>query len=185
MEDLNMRKNQLWLAVAVAALMLALAPGASAQLNSNQATVNLNAVLGEAVTVSAGPGTVNFALAAAGIANGSSPVSITTSWVLASSRTGVSLHAYFSSAVALTDGSGNNIPTSNVEGSVNGGGFGSFTGGAGPFGTESIQVFNVAITPVNVNSSRTDSLDLRINTTGLGLPAGTYTGVLNIQAQAI
>jgi hypothetical protein len=28
-------------------------------------------------------------------------------------------------------------------------------------------------------------LNLRISTVGLGLPAGLYTGVLNIQAQAL
>jgi hypothetical protein len=170
--------------LAVLALALAVAPAAFAQLNSNQATVNLNAVLGESLTVTAGPGTVNFVLPASGVANGSAPVSITTAWVLDGSRTNVSCYAYFSSAVALTDGT-NNIPTSNVQGSVNGGAFGTFTGGAGPFGTESIQVFSVAIGAANRNSSSVDSLDLRINTAGLGLPASNYTGVLNIQAQAI
>ncbi len=170
--------------LAVLALALAFAPAAFAQLNSNQATVNLNATLGETLTVAAGPGTVNFALPASGIANGSAPVAITTSWALSGSRTSVRLYAYFSSAVALTDGT-NNIPTSNVLGSVNGGAFGAFTGGAGPFGTESIQVFNQAITNANRNAARADNVDLRINTTGLGLPASTYTGVLNIQAQAL
>jgi hypothetical protein len=44
---------------------------------------------------------------------------------------------------------------------------------------------SVAITDANRNGASSDTLDLRINTAGLGLPAGTYTGVLNIQAQAI
>jgi hypothetical protein len=46
-------------------------------------------------------------------------------------------------------------------------------------------VFSQAINNANRNSSRNDTVDLRIDTTGLGLPASTYTGVLNIQAQAI
>jgi hypothetical protein len=177
-------KTRFAVALALLGLALAGAPAAYAQLNSNQATVNLNAVLGESLTVSAGPGTVNFALAASGIANGSAPVSITTSWVLDSSRSSVACYAFFASAVALTDGT-NNIPTANVQGSINGGAWAAFTGGSGPFGTESQQIFSVAIGAGNRNSSRVDSLDLRIDSTGLGLPASTYTGVLNIQAQAI
>jgi hypothetical protein len=35
------------------------------------------------------------------------------------------------------------------------------------------------------NSTHSDSVALQINTTGLALPAGTYTGTLTIQAQAI
>jgi hypothetical protein len=37
----------------------------------------------------------------------------------------------------------------------------------------------------NRNSSHSDTLNLNINTTGLALPAGTYTGTLHIQAQAL
>ena len=37
----------------------------------------------------------------------------------------------------------------------------------------------------NNPATRTDSLNLQINTTGLNLPAGAYTGVLHIQAQVI
>ena len=174
-----------WVVAGFAALVLMAAPSAHAQLNSNQAQVQLNAVLGESLTVSANPGLVSFALAGNGVAPGNSAVSITTTWVLDGSRTQVDLYAYFSSTTALTDGGGNNIPTANVSGSVNGGGFAAFTGGAGPFGAESIQVFSAAITNANRNGSRNDTLSLQIDTTALGLPAGTYTGVLNIQAQAI
>ena len=174
-----------WMILGVLALILAMAPASQAQLNSNQATVALNATLAESLTVAAGPGTVSFILPASGTANGNAPVSIDTTWTLAPTRTSVKLFAYFSSTTALTDGSGNNIPTSKVSGSVNAGPFGAFTGGAGPFGTESIQVFNQAITSANWSATRNDSVALRIDTTGLGLPSGTYTGTLNIQAQAL
>ena len=177
--------HKAWMALGVLALALAMAPASQAQLNSNQATVALNATLGESLTVAAGPATVTFALAAAGVSNGNSPVAVTTSWVLGPTRTSVNLYAYFSSVNALTDGSGNNIPTANVSGSVNAGPFGAFTGGVSPFGTESIQVFSQAISSANWNSSRNDSVALRIDTTGLTLPAGTYTGTLNVQAQAL
>ncbi|MCL4522381.1 MAG: hypothetical protein M1453_09350 [Acidobacteria bacterium] len=177
--------HKAWMALGVLALALAMAPVSQAQLNSNQATVALNATLAESLTVTAGPAVVSFILPASGISNGSAPVAITTSWALAPTRTNVSLYAYFATVNALTDGGGNNIPTANVNGSVNAGPFGAFTGGAGPFGTESIQVFSQAIGAANWNSSRNDSVALQIDTTGLGLPSGTYTGTLNIQAQAI
>jgi hypothetical protein len=98
----------------------------------------------------------------------------------------VNEYAYFTtSAAALTDGAGDNIPSANVTGSFNGGAFAAFTG-ASPFAAgSSITLFNQFIFIFNVTGTRTDSLNLRINTTGLNLPAGTYTGLLHIQAQAL
>lgn len=174
--------HKAWAVAGLAALALLAAP-AHAQINSNQAQVQLNAVLAESLTVSATPGLVNFALAGSGVANGDSSVAITTTWVLGASRTNVTVVAYFNSANALTDGT-NNIPTTNVSGSVNGGGFGPFTN-ASVFGANSIQIRSTAITDANRNSSGNDTIALQIDTTGLGLPAGTYTGTLNIQARAI
>ena len=96
------------------------------------------------------------------------------------------VYAYFSSASALTDGAGDNIPTSSVLGSINAGAYASFTGGTGPFGVNSLQVFSQTVGAAGTfNASHSDNVALQINTTGLGLPAATYTGTLNIQAQAL
>jgi hypothetical protein len=77
------------------------------------------------------------------------------------------------------------IPVGSVTGSVNGGAATAFTG-TSPFATgSSLNVAHVNITGVNKNSSESDSLALTVDTTGAGLPAGTYTGTLFIQAQAI
>jgi hypothetical protein len=156
----------------------------SAQLNSKVANVNLNAMLSTAITITAAPAVVNFALLRSGTSTGSAPVSITTTWTLPFFIGNVNEYAYFTtSAAALTDGAADNIPSANVSGSVNGGAFTAFTG-ASPFAAgSSITVFNQFIFFFNINASRTDSLNLRINTTGLNLPAGTYSGVLHIQAQ--
>ncbi len=155
-------------------------------LNSNTASVNLNAVLAESLTVSASPAIVNFTLAASGTANGSAPVAITTSWTLGKGRTSMKVFAYFSSGTALTDGANDNIPTSAVLGNVNTTSYAPFTGGTGPFGANSIQVFSQALAGAGTfNSTHSDSVALQINTTGLALPAATYTGTLNIQAQAL
>ena len=179
--------KQAWVGLASAALLFAVAPVAKAQLNSNQATVNLNAVMAESLSVSAAPGTVNFTLPASGIAPGSAPVVINTAWVLSPARTKVSVYAFLgSAAAALTDGAGNNIASSKVSGSVNAGPMTPFTG-VSPFSANaSITVVNaLAITNANRNSNRSDNVALQIDTTGLGLPSGTYTGVMTVQAQAI
>lgn len=171
------------------ALMLMSVPGAQAQVNSNTASVNLNAVMAETISVSAAPGTVNFTpLSSNGVTNGDSSITVNTSWVLQPSRGTMNVYAYFvSAAAALTHSTDVTfvIPTSRVEGQINAGAFSAFTGNS-PFGAgSSLTVASVAIVGNNKNSSRSDSLTLRIDTTGAALPAGTYTGTLLIQAQAI
>lgn len=181
-----MRSKNLLIALGLLGLTLMVAPVSQAQINSNVATVNLNAVLSESITVSAAPGLVNFALVGSGVSAGSAQVAIDTTWSLSTARTNVAVYAYFTApAAALTDGAGNDIPSSAVSGSVNGGAMGAFTG-ASPFsGASAITIGSQAVGVGSFNSSRSDTLDLQIDTTGLGLPAATYTGVLNIQAQAI
>jgi hypothetical protein len=160
---------------------------AFAQLNSKTAAVSLNAALSSSITVTASPGLVNFNLPPSGVANGSVPVSITTSWVLPVLFGQVTEYAYFASpASALADGAGDNIPSANVSGSFDGGAFSAFAG-TSPFAAgSSMTLFNqFVLILLNSSATRTDTLNLRIDTTGLGLPAATYTGVLHIQAQAI
>src|SRR5437879_405951 len=108
--------------LALLAELLACASALQAQLKSNVAAVNLNALLNSSLTVAAAPGLVNFALAPNGVASGSSTITITTSWVLPASAGNVTLYAFFNSAaLALANGAGNNIPSSRGRGSVNGG----------------------------------------------------------------
>jgi hypothetical protein len=172
-----------WLPIVI--LLLAGAP-AHAQLNSNIAGVNLAANLTTSLTVTASPGLVNFPLIPSGITNGSTAITVNTSWTLSPSVGAVKTYAYFTSAAAaLTDGAGDNIPSTSVSGSVNGGAFGAFTG-VSPFAAaSSVTVSNIRILGNNKSGNQSDSLNIRINTTGLNLPAGNYTGVLTIQAQAL
>jgi hypothetical protein len=174
------------LGVLAAALVL-LPARAQAQLKSNAAAVNLNATLSSAISITAAPGLVNFNLVPNGVANGSVPISIKTTWALPILFGNLNEYAYFTSPVsALSDGAGDSIPSSSVSGSINGGAFTNFTG-ASPFAAgSSMTLFNQVIFIFFTNpGTRTDTLNLRINTTGLGLPAGLYTGVLHIQAQAL
>ncbi|MGD0909004.1 MAG: hypothetical protein ABSA96_15590 [Candidatus Acidiferrales bacterium] len=176
-----------WIVMSALTLTLVLAQASQAQaINSNQATVNLNAVLAESLTVSASPATVNFTLAASGTSNGSAPVAITTTWALGKTRTSVKVYAYFTGTTALSDGAGDIIPTSSVLGSINSGAYAPFTGGAATFNVNSLLVLSQTIGAAGTfNSSHSDNVALQINTTGLALPAATYTGTLNVQAQAL
>jgi hypothetical protein len=169
----------------VAVLLLALAVPARAQKNSNYGTVNLQANKFESLSVTAAPALVNFNLVAAGgVAPGSAPITVTTTWVLFPFRTATTYAYFVSSAAALTDGAGNNITSSQVQGSVNGGAYTAFTG-ASPFSPSgSVQIYSTFIF-FNIWGSHTDTLNLQINTTGVKLPAGIYSGLLVIQAQAI
>lgn len=182
---------KIWCAWVFCAILLLFAHSAGAQANSNAAGVNLNAVLNPQLTVNASPATVNFNLPPGGTDIGDSPVTISTRWILPFGFSGffanVSLWAYFTSpAAALSNGAGSNIPAARVSGSVNGGAFAPFTT-AGPFSPAGRQIFSqfVLTIPPFSQGQRTDSLNLQIDTSGLGLPAGTYTGVLVIQARAI
>lgn len=168
------------------AMFLALVPSpAWAQLKSNPATVNLNATLNTGITITAAPGLVNFNLVRSGTATGSVPISITTNWTLPRIFGNIAEYAYFTTAAAaLTDGGGDNIPSANVAGSLNGGAYAAFTGASPYAAGSSLTLFNQFFFIFFSNpGTRTDSLNLQINTTGLNLPAGTYTGVLHIEAQ--
>lgn len=179
-----MRTGHRILIVLGALAVLGLAPSSQAQLNSNTAVINLNAVRNPFLAVAAGPPLVNFALPPNGIGNGSTNVTIQTAWLFFPGFR-VSCYAYFTNpAVALTSGV-RDIPSSRVQGSVNGGAYQAFTGGSPFVAGGAVTLFTQTITFANFNSSRNDTLALRIDTTGLGLPAATYAGVLRIRAQII
>jgi heme/copper-type cytochrome/quinol oxidase subunit 3 len=163
---------------------------ASAQLNSGAQTIALNANLAESLTLTLSANTVNFTLAAGSATNaGSAGVTATTAWTLAPGRTSVGVYAYFTSATAaLTDGAGDNIPSSAFYIADNAGTSTPLTNtvayGAANAG---LKLATVAITGANRSSSRTDAMTFNINLSGgtlPQLPANTYTGTLNIQAQA-
>ena len=173
-------------------LILAVPAAFSQALNSNTATVTLTATLSESLTVAATPTAVTFPLVAGGTATGNAPVAVTTTWVLSGSRTTVTLVGYFASANAALSNAGPpvvNIPTSEVLGEMTTGTpttFTAFTQSAplGPGGA-GLTLFTNPISATNRSSTRTDNLNLEINLTNQPqLPAGTYTGTLNLQAQA-
>jgi len=185
-------KTRRLLGIAAVAITMAFATTmASAQaLNSGAQTIALNATLAESLTLSLSANSVNFTLAAGSATNaGSANITATTAWVLKPGRTAVGVYAYFTSATAaLTDGAGDNIPSSAFYIADNAGASTALTTSA-PFGAANagLQLANVSITGTNKSASRTDVMAFNINLSGgtlPQLPANTYTGTLNIQAQA-
>jgi hypothetical protein len=192
--QMSIRNNALsYKQIPVAILFILGSSAALSQLNSNTASVALKATLGESLTVAATPSAVAIPLVSGGTATGTSPVAITTTWVLSASRTTVTLVGYFASAtVALTDGAAtpDNIPASEVLGQMTTGTPTSFTAftQTAPLGTAGagLTLFTQGLSAANRTANRTDNLSLEINLASQPqLPAGSYTGTLNIQAQAL
>jgi len=176
--------------VGLAVMLAVLASPLRAQVrNSGASTITLQAVLTDSISVSLSGNAVNFNLTAGSASNpGSVGVTATTSWLLKPSVGSVNLYAFFSnSAAALTDGAGDNIPSADFQISDNAGPFAALTSTV-PFGgaNAGLQVSSVKILGNNRSGTRTDVLNFNINlSTSPNMNAGTYTGTLTIQAQAI
>ena len=175
--------------LAIALIITGAASLASAQaLNSGAQPIALSATLAESLTLSLTANAVNFPLTAGAAANpGSTNITATTTWALKASRTAVVVDAYFTSAAAaLTDGAGNNIPSSAFTIADNGGAAAPLVNSVAFGGAlAGLQLANVAITAANRAGTRNDIMAFNINLTTLPqLPAATFTGTLNIQAQA-
>ena len=186
-----MRRGDLIRAAVLLGLTLAASLAEGQVLNSGAQAINLTANLNESMTLSLSSNSVSFSLTAGSGTNpGSASISATTTWVLKPGRTAVGVYAYFaSSAVALTDNAtptADNIPSSAFFISNNGGALNALTATT-PFGgaNAGLLLSNTGITGVNKNSTRTDTMSFNIDLSSqTQLPAGTYTGVLTIQAQA-
>jgi hypothetical protein len=119
-----------------------------------------------------------------------SPVVIQTSWNVVPGQTNtVDLIAYFSVPSQAMTGGSIQIPSSRVLGRMATGLPAAFTalsqngvGGVGSPGG-SLHLLAVNIGGGNKNASRTDNLDLQLDLVGFPpLPAGSYSGVLNLRA---
>ena len=177
-------------AAALAMLIALLATPAGAQvLNSGASTITLNAVLSQAITLTLSANAVNFNLTSGSGSNpGSTAITATTAWTLRPNVGSLKVYAFFSNAAsALTDGAGNNIPSADFQISNNGGAFAALTNTV-PFGGANTGLL-LSTTPIlgnNKTGTHNDVMNFNINLVPLpALPAGTYTGTLTIQAQAI
>jgi hypothetical protein len=158
-------------------------------LNSAASTITLNAVLSQSISLTLSANAVNFTLTGGSANNpGSTSITATTTWTLKPSVGSLKVYAFFSNSTsALTDGAGNNIPSADFQISNNGGAFNPLTNTV-PFGgaNAGLQLSSTPILGNNRTGTRNDVMNFNINLAPLPqLPAGTYTGTLTIQAQAI
>ena len=179
--------------IAVAALLTLAAalPGQAQVVNSGARTIALQATLSEAITLTLSANAVNFNLVSGSTSNpGSTSITATTSWTLRPNRGNLNVYAFFSSAAAaLTNGAGNNIPSSAFQISDNGGPFNALTNTV-PFGgaNAGLRLASIPILGNNKIGTRNDVMNFNIDLSGgtlPSLPAATYTGTLTIQVQAL
>ncbi len=175
----------------VCCAMLLLLPAIAMQaqiVNSGAQTITLNATLTESISVNLSANSVNFTLTAGSATNaGSTGVTASTFW---NAHPGRNVHvlAYFaSSTAALSDGFGDNIPAANFSISDNGGANTALTNTVAFGGMNAgLDLFTVKVTGTNKTGSHVDNMLFNIDLSTIPqLPAGTYTGTLNIQAQVI
>jgi sarcosine oxidase gamma subunit len=169
-------------------------PASRAQSNSNTGTVTLTANLTESLSVTVNSGAaITFTLAPNTATNaGSGNSSVTTAWTLKPGRTSVAVWAYFTSAASAlvhqTAGNTTDIPSSAVKIQVGGAGLFNALTNVSPFNAAAsgLQIgAPTSITGTNKTGTRTDTMAYQIDTTIVPqLPADTYIGTLNIQAQA-
>lgn len=169
----------------VAALSLIWSPAATAQaLTSGPAAITLNVSVAETLTLSCTPPTVSFS-GSGGTLQASAPISCTTTWSLAPTRSSLTVAQYFTTPFVFNGLSlGPNIFTSSVDG-----------GAATPFSNNSNTIAGVtgyfgpnllSLSTSNGNlpsqSQHTDTSQLTLNTASM--PPGSYTSTLNILAIA-
>ena len=181
---------------ALSTVTILLGVPANAATNSNTATVALSATVNTSLTVALSSATQTWdtgsgnPLTPGSASNaGNAGITVTTSWVLQPGHTSVALYGYFASATAaLTPAVGTtNIPSSAFEIKVGAGAYTPVSGTNSGFGVagSSLLLQTTAITGANKVSSTTAALTFNINLSSLPqLPADTYSGTLNIQAQA-
>lgn len=180
---------------AVVAALALWAPVLHAQIGWASAgiTVALSATKVASVSVSL-PGGSSASLPGALVTgpNDFAPIPVTTAWEVDPQRTSaVALVAYFEQPARALSSTVGAIPSTAVLGRVPTGGpkaFAAFVGGpvsagsaAGGAAGSTLALFTQPISGANAIGGRTDNLQVRIDLTGASdLPAGSYTGILNL-----
>jgi hypothetical protein len=174
--------------VAALALILLSVPQSKAQTTSNAAAVSITFAVNSSLTVAASPGSIVFTSTDSKHATASAPITVVTSWSLATGGGNVFTVAYFASiAAALTDGT-LNIPASDVFASINSGTAAACTQAnvnvaAGNPGAICPQIFGgIGVTAQGTHS---DNLLLSLTSpTAFAASNGGYAGTITISAQA-
>lgn len=151
-------------------------------------TFHANSIQGSTtVGLSATPSGISFSLVNGSTVTANNPIAITSTVTMPLDTT-LDLYGYFvSSAAALTGNvSSAHIPTSAILGIVPTGlptTYTTFTQ-TGAFGAAGASLKLLSLSGITAQHTQTDNLTLKIDLTGMTLPADTYFGTLYLQAQA-
>ena len=143
----------------------------------------------QTLTIALSASAVNFSLVRASATNlGNISINVTSSWVIGGQHRNMTVYCYFANAnAALTDGAGDNIPSSAFSISTNGTAFRPLIISE-VFGGANAGRRVIADIPITGTGHRTDNVVFNIDlSTGTlpNLPPGTYTGTLTVRAQAV
>lgn len=182
------------------AMLVMPATADATNVTSTASSVSLSMTVSESVTLSATPSniTFNYSSANGGQATASGPITVSISYNLAASHTGVSAYAWLSSATAALSGP-SNIPSTSVLASINSGTATACTGtiddAVGVTGVAGAAcgsvvdangaghaIFNVTAPPAG-SGNGTVNLLLSMNSLG-NLNPGSFAGVINCEAAA-
>jgi|GEM_PF-2547117 len=147
-----------------------------------------NSLLGDTTLfLSVSPSSVNFTLVANGSATANSAIAITSTLTLPLS-TNIRVYGYFATSTAALTGTASaaNIPTSAVLGIMPTGVPTTYTAftQTGPFNGSSDSLLLLSLNGITLLHIETDNLTLKINLSGVAVPADTYVGTLYIEGQA-
>src|ERR1700723_1606832 len=164
-------------------------PAAAAQVHSNISTANLTMNVGESVTIIPPSTAITLAYTQGATSTPPQTFQITTLWQLASTHTLLDINWWFaSSTAALSAGASANIPSSEVYSNVNGGSYSGCAAAADPLvpsavsGSTCNAGLSIHLSATNYAAQETDTIGIELQNLSTALPAGTYTGVLNIEA---
>jgi hypothetical protein len=190
MKNSNLKIFAAFLVMAVLILSPSLALATPAQVSSGVAVVALTYVVPESITVTGVPVNATFA---PGATPTTGTINVTTTWTLASGHTSLNTNLYFTTpTAALSNGAGGNIPTSDIFANMDGGTFDNCTQPVTPGIPSTVAGatcnagfgLNAAQLATQLSGTATHAFQLQLQGLSATLPAGTYTGVLNIAAGA-
>lgn len=158
-----------------------------ATVSSAVATVNLSAVLPASVGISVSDVPLLVSVRDPGTPTDVIRVSVSSFWHLGASSTGVELVGFFDSPQqALLDAAGHAIPSTRVQGAINGGTAAPFSesSNVGSLGG-SRTLYRQSVSRENFTGSRQDVVEISVaQVSDLGVPSGTYAGTLHLRIVA-
>ena len=171
-----------WAVLAASAVLTGRTASAQAGARSPVAQVSITAVRAPSLAIElTSAASLSLPDLQPGLNEFTSPIGVRSQWNLAEAGV-VTLIGYFADPSRALAGSLASITSSEVEGRVAGGAFAPFSGaaigGAGVAGG-SLPLYSLATS--QLAGTRQDDVSLRLNVTNPLLPAGVYTGTLNLR----